>query len=62
MPWMLGVALGVMLPGLYLTIERIRQSNFKAVFSIEHSFEFYVYFKHYMIGLVIVAGATELGK
>ncbi|ENN74517.1 hypothetical protein YQE_08841, partial [Dendroctonus ponderosae] len=62
MPWMLGVALGIMLPGLYLTVEWIRQSNFEAVFSIEHIFEFYVYFKHYMIGLVIVAGVTELAK
>lgn len=58
----LGFGIGLLFPIIYFIIESVRQETFKEIFTLPNLFGFYVYFKQFLIGLIIVGGVTEIGK
>lgn len=61
-PVMLGIGIGFLYPLIYLLVEYIRQIRLKNTFSQEVLLEFYLYFKQFNIGMLLVGGATEIAK
>ncbi|KAL1513879.1 hypothetical protein ABEB36_003221 [Hypothenemus hampei] len=61
-PWMLATVAIFLCFFIYFSIEKIRSKRINELISFVCLTQFYIYFKHFIIGLCLVGGVTEIAK